>query len=125
MNAIFVFVASGFVARLLTVVRVGDTTVKGWVYQNLCVEPLSAIGLGDVRLHSLAYAVGFVACWWLVLWAMWRRGWRLKTRPLALRGSASTKPPHRRKWLSGLDAPVLRRISDLQPGWVADAVSFV
>ncbi|MEN0110487.1 MAG: DUF5009 domain-containing protein [Planctomycetota bacterium] len=77
-NAIFVFVASGFVARMLGIFEIGETSVKGWLYQNLCVEPLTSVGLADVRLHSLAYAAGFVACWWCVLWAMWRRGWSIR-----------------------------------------------
>ncbi|TWT99850.1 hypothetical protein Pla108_07930 [Botrimarina colliarenosi] len=77
-NAIFVFVASGFVARAMSLFKIGDQTVKGWVYQNLIVSPLGAIGLGDPRLASLAFAVAFVACWWLVLWGMWRRGWSIR-----------------------------------------------
>lgn len=75
-NAIFVFVASGLVASLLTVLKIGDQTVKGWIYENLFVGPLSVVG--DPRFTSLAYAVAFIACWWLVLWAMWRRGWSIR-----------------------------------------------
>ena len=77
-NAIFVFVASGLVARLITILKVGDQTLKGWIYQYLCVTPLEAIGLTDPKLWSVVYAAGFVGCWWLVLWAMWRKGWSIR-----------------------------------------------
>ncbi|MEO1496346.1 MAG: DUF5009 domain-containing protein [Planctomycetota bacterium] len=77
-NAIFVFVASGLVARLITILKIGDQTVKGWVYDNLIVGPLSGLGLSDPRLASAAYAAAFVGCWWLVLWGMWRRGWSIR-----------------------------------------------
>lgn len=77
-NAIFVFVASGFVARALTLLKIGDQTVKGWVYENLIVGPLNAAGLSNPKLASAAYAAAFVACWWLVLWAVWRKGWTIR-----------------------------------------------
>lgn len=77
-NAIFAFVASGLVARLMISLRVGETSLQWWLYQNLIVGPLQAIGLADPKLASFAYAVVFVACWWLVLWAMWRRGWAIR-----------------------------------------------
>lgn len=77
-NAIFVFVASGFVARAMGIFQVGDTSVKGWIYQQAFVGPLQAIGLGDQRLASVAYAAWFVGCWWLILWLMWRRNWSIR-----------------------------------------------
>lgn len=77
-NAIFVFVASGFVARAMGIFKIGELSVKGWLHQNLCVEPLAAVGLSDPRLASLAYAVGFVGCWWLILWLMWRKNWSIR-----------------------------------------------
>lgn len=77
-NAIFVFVASGMVARLMTILKVGDATLKGWIYENLIVSPLWRLGFTDPKLASAAYAAGFVGCWWLVLWAMWRRGWSIR-----------------------------------------------
>ncbi|TWT46723.1 acyltransferase family protein [Botrimarina hoheduenensis] len=77
-NAIFVFVASGFFARLLTLMKFGEVTLKDGIYAHLVTGPLNAIGLADPKLASLAYALGFVAVWWLVLWAMWRRGWSVR-----------------------------------------------
>ena len=77
-NAIFVFVASGLVARLLTVLKIGDQTVKDYLYQHVCVAPLTTIGLEDPKLHSLLYALLFVGCWQLVLWGMWRKGWSIR-----------------------------------------------
>ncbi len=77
-NAIFAFVASGFVARFMTILKVGDLTVKNWVYEKLIVIPFTGLGLTDARLHSLSYAVLFVAVWWVLLWIMWRRGWTLR-----------------------------------------------
>ncbi len=75
-NAIFVFVASGLVANLMGTIKVGNQSVKGWIYENLFVGPLSAVA--DPRFTSLAFAVSFIGCWWLVLWAMWRRGWSIR-----------------------------------------------
>lgn len=77
-NAIFVFVASGFVARAMGLVKIGDLSVKSWLYQNLLVGPLGAIGLSDPRFASLMYAIAFVGGWWLVLWFMWRRNWSVR-----------------------------------------------
>ncbi len=77
-NAIFVFVASGFVARAIGIVKIGDLSVKDWLYQNLFVGPLGAIGLSDPRLASVVYAMAFVGCWWLILWFMWLRNWSIR-----------------------------------------------
>jgi predicted acyltransferase len=77
-NAIFIFVASGFVARAMSMFKIGDQTVHGWINSHLITGPLNAIGLNDPKLASLAYAVWFVACWWIVLWIMWRRGWSIR-----------------------------------------------
>ena len=67
MNAIAVFVASGVVARMLTLVRVGEegSPLKAWIYENLFVPwagPLNG---------SLAFAVSYVLLWLAVAWAMY------------------------------------------------------
>ena len=72
-NAIFVFVASGIAARLLTMIPMGSSNLKDVYYQTVFVGPL-----GDTRLASLGYAVSVVAFWWLVLWIMWRKGWSIR-----------------------------------------------
>jgi predicted acyltransferase len=77
-NAIFVFVMSGLVARLLGTIPVGERSLQAWLYQNVFVEPLAAIGLSDPRLASLGFALATVGVWWLVLAAMWSRGWSVR-----------------------------------------------
>ncbi len=76
LNAIFLFVASGIVARLLlkTHIGIGKTasTTYTWIYENWFVPwagPLNG---------SLAFAVTAVLCWWLILYGMYRRGWTIK-----------------------------------------------
>ena len=76
LNAIFLFVASGIVARLLlkTYIGIGKTapTTYTWIYENWFVPwagPLNG---------SLAFAVTAVLCWWLILYGMYRRGWTIK-----------------------------------------------
>ncbi len=72
-NAIFVFVASGLVAQLLGVTHVGDMSTHNWLYSKLFTS-----WIGDSRLASLAFAVTVVTCWWIILWAMSRRGWSVR-----------------------------------------------
>jgi predicted acyltransferase len=76
LNAIFLFVASGIVARLLlkTHIGIGKTapSTYTWIYENWFVPwagPLNG---------SLAFAVTAVLCWWLILYGMYRRGWAIK-----------------------------------------------
>jgi predicted acyltransferase len=72
-NAIFVFVASGLVAILLGRTHVGDVTTHQWLYDTLFTSWIS-----EPKSASLGYALATVACWWLVLWAMARRGWSIR-----------------------------------------------
>ena len=69
-NAIFVYVASELTAVLLSTIRIGTTTVQGWLYENLLADHIT-----EPRLASLAFAAATVGFWWLVLWGMARRGW--------------------------------------------------
>ncbi len=76
LNAIFLFVASGIVARILLKTRIGSgetaPTTYTWIYENWFVPwagPLNG---------SLAFAVTAVLCWWLILYGMYRRGWMIK-----------------------------------------------
>ena len=72
-NAIALFVASGIVARILLVNRVGDgRSLYQWIYDSLFVPwagPLNG---------SLAFALATVLIWWLALYALYRRGWFLR-----------------------------------------------
>lgn len=67
-NAIFVFVASGVVGRLLIMLPspTADTALKTWLY-----EQIAATGIGS-RNASLAFAIATVLAWWGVL-ALMRR----------------------------------------------------
>jgi len=75
-NAIFLFVASGIVARILLKTHIGSggnaPTTYTWIYENWFVPwagPLNG---------SLAFAVTAVLFWWLILYGMYRRGWAIK-----------------------------------------------
>ena len=75
-NAIFLFVASGIVARILLKTHIGTganaPTTYTWIYENRFVPwagPLNG---------SLAFAVTAVLFWWLILYGMYRRGWAIK-----------------------------------------------
>ncbi|MEG4628681.1 heparan-alpha-glucosaminide N-acetyltransferase domain-containing protein [Microcoleus sp. AR_TQ3_B6] len=76
LNAIFLFVASGIVARILLKTHIGSgetaPTTYTWIYENWFVPwagPLNG---------SLAFAVTAVLFWWLILYGMYRRGWAIK-----------------------------------------------
>jgi predicted acyltransferase len=75
-NAIFLFVASGIVARILLKTHIGTganpPTTYTWIYENWFVPwagPLNG---------SLAFAVTAVLFWWLILYGMYRLGWAIK-----------------------------------------------
>ncbi|MEG4335165.1 heparan-alpha-glucosaminide N-acetyltransferase domain-containing protein [Microcoleus sp. AT9_A2] len=76
LNAIFLFVASGIVARILLKTHIGTganaPTTYTWIYENWFVPwagPLNG---------SLAFAVTAVLFWWLILYGMYRRRWAIK-----------------------------------------------
>jgi len=75
-NAIFLFVGSGIVARILLKTHIGTganaPTTYTWIYENWFVPwagPLNG---------SLGFAVTAVLFWWLILYGMYRRGWAIK-----------------------------------------------
>lgn len=76
MNAIFVFVGSGFLARVLlnTYVDAGESATKtyAWIY-----ETLFRSWAGPYN-GSLAFAITTVGLWWVISYGMYRRGWFLK-----------------------------------------------
>lgn len=67
-NAIAAFFLSSLGARLLTMVTMGDTTLKGWLYRELFASWLTPLDA------SLAFALAYVVAWMAVMWAMYRRG---------------------------------------------------
>lgn len=76
MNALFLFVLSGLVGRLLQVVKVagaaGPTTLKGRLFEGVSALPLSP------ENASLAFAVAFNLAMFAVAWGMWRKRWFVK-----------------------------------------------
>jgi len=71
-NAIFVFVASGLVAKLLAIVKLGGIPLQTHLYQGLFAWWLAPVNA------SLAYAISNIVAWYLVLLWMDRRGIHLK-----------------------------------------------
>ena len=72
MNALFVYILSGVIAKLMYTIRwrnaAGDLeTLQGWVYNNFYLAIFSDYNA------SLAYALSNVLIIWLVAWALYRR----------------------------------------------------
>ena len=72
-NAITLFFASGLLARILYLTAVdAQTTLHQWIYRNLFVPWAGQID------GSLAFATAMLLFWWVVLFALYRRGWMLR-----------------------------------------------
>ena len=67
-NSIAFFMFAGVMGRLLIMLPVGDTNLKGWLYTQV-FHPL----LGDLN-GSLAFALGFLVMSYLLMYFMYRRG---------------------------------------------------
>lgn len=76
LNAIFLFVASGVVGRILVKTSVGigkdAISTKTWIYDNLF-----SAWAGNMN-GSLLFAITNLLLWWLVLYFMYRRRWFMK-----------------------------------------------
>lgn len=76
LNAIFVFVASGFLARILLKTHVGmgknAPTTYTWIYEHL-FHPWAGAMNG-----SLLFAIATVLFWWVILYQMYCQRWFLK-----------------------------------------------
>ncbi|QIR35520.1 DUF5009 domain-containing protein [Tolypothrix sp. PCC 7910] len=76
LNAIFAFVGSGFVARILIKTHIGNSsdapTTYTWIYEHLFKPWAGALN------GSLLFAMTTVIFWWLILYFMYRRSWYLK-----------------------------------------------
>jgi len=75
-NPLLAFVGSGLMARILGRMQVGSgegaIPLQRWLYERLCASwagPLNG---------SLVYAMGFVGLWLLLMWPVYRRGWRIR-----------------------------------------------
>lgn len=72
MNALFLFVMSGLVAKMLGFIKVGGTSLKALVY-----APLQALPIAPVHA-SLLFACLFVLVFWLLAFFMFKRQWFIK-----------------------------------------------
>jgi len=76
-NPLIAFVGSGLMARII-----GSLVVVPWAGDDLPLQQvIFRAGYSSwlpPAAASLAYAVSFVGCWYLVLWWLDRRGWYLK-----------------------------------------------
>jgi predicted acyltransferase len=76
-NALFIFVLSGALPRLLGLIRIGngvdETTGKpkfltpfGWFYEHVC----KLVFPGDPRIGSFLYAILFIGMMWFFAWVL-------------------------------------------------------
>lgn len=76
LNAIFIFVASGFLARLMIYHNIGSgenaPTIKTWVYEQFFQSWAGSLN------GSLVFAIVNVLFWWGISEFMYRGGWFLK-----------------------------------------------
>ncbi|MEC4991502.1 MAG: DUF5009 domain-containing protein [Oscillatoria sp. PMC 1068.18] len=76
LNAIFVFVVSGLVVRLLYKTKIGlgedAPSTYTWIYETF-FQPWA----GDFN-GSLFFAIASVLFWWLILYLLYRKGWFFK-----------------------------------------------
>ncbi|MGQ3054867.1 MAG: acyltransferase family protein [Roseateles sp.] len=73
MNALFLFVLSGFVAKMLYTVKLGDGRTLG----RSLYQPILDLGLAP-KNASLLHAIAFVAVMYAVAWVMYRKHWFVK-----------------------------------------------
>ena len=74
-NPLFIFVLSGFLPRVLALVRIQNglnkdakplyTSPFGWLYEHFC-KPIST----DLRIGSLFYALLLIAFYWLIVYTL-------------------------------------------------------
>jgi len=71
-NALLLFFLSTLMARTLTLIHVGPVTLQRAIFDGAFAPWASPINA------SLAYAIAYLLFWWLVLWALYRAGIRLR-----------------------------------------------
>ncbi len=67
MNAIALYVGAGLMASLFGEIKVGTTTLGGWIYEHLFASWASPLNA------SLAFAISFVLVWLVLMWILYRR----------------------------------------------------
>lgn len=71
-NALALFVGSGIMAKAMYLIKVGDTTLQGWIYDNIFLAIASPINA------SLLYAVSFILVWLFIMWLLYRKNIYIK-----------------------------------------------
>lgn len=66
-NPLFIYILSGVIIRLMSLSRIGDKSVNGWIYQNLFQS-----WLGDLNA-SLLFAIWYMLLLWLIGYYMDRK----------------------------------------------------
>ncbi|MGH9629791.1 MAG: acyltransferase family protein [Bryobacteraceae bacterium] len=69
MNALVVYALSGLFGRTLSLVRIGDVSLRQWLWQTFFE------GLGPPSFASLLYAATHVVLFWAIAWLMHRQNW--------------------------------------------------
>jgi predicted acyltransferase len=72
-NAILLYVGSELVATLLATAAIRGQSLQGWLYKTAFTS-----WINNPTLASLAFAVAFTLCFWMVSWGLARRGWALR-----------------------------------------------
>lgn len=77
LNAIFFFVASSLVARILLNTRITSASGSSNMWFRL-YDCLFVSWLGRSNMSSLAFTLTYLFLWWLILYGMYRRRWFIK-----------------------------------------------
>ena len=72
MNALAVFILTGLIGRLLGLIKINGRALEAVIYQNVFAPLASPINA------SLLYAITNVFFYFLIVYAMYRRGWFLR-----------------------------------------------
>ncbi len=72
MNALAVFILTGMIGRLLGIIKVHGEPLEEWIFNNVFAPLASPINA------SLLYAIANVCFYFLLIYAMYRRGWFLR-----------------------------------------------
>ena len=72
MNAITIYMISELLEELLSSIRVGDDSLRSWIYEHLFAPLASPVNA------SLLYAVTYTLLMFAIAYAMYRRKWFLK-----------------------------------------------
>ncbi|MFT6796024.1 MAG: putative acyltransferase [Maribacter sp.] len=67
-NAIIVYFLSSFIAKIMGQIRIGETSLHGWLFQNLFVHDIISM-----QLSSLLYALSVVAFYCFLAYFLYQR----------------------------------------------------